>query len=483
MHTPHISVLNHMQTIFSSLRPSDDEHSITPGWEIFLSSTVRDLETYRQAVKTALGRAQTACFLSEEWSGGYDDTVQKCYDRLHQAAGYIGIFAFWYGSIPPNSDKSITHMEFQWAMERWGNRTYPPIAVFMPKAGSQAEADLRARAQQLLTQVSAQQQDLADRLKVFHDEVANPTCWRTIREFDGQDALCQYAIIAVSYWRGKTPLNAARDNSARPDLPSDERRVTDDDLVLLGRNSQIDVVKGALSRLGARADIPAAALLVTGDEDAGHGWFLQRLLGLKQFSRGRPPKVGRPMAEPYTLQALIQWLGITLGVVRPGEGINTPEQLAELVGALLQKQQLCFVLNEVNRLTRGVVAFQEAFWQPFYRKLAEIRAQKPHGYPLIAVLVDYTGQTRQWPASMFELCRTAHFNDAKLLLIPQLADFNEDDVLLWLDELDVPDEPPGNRQRVVSIALTTPSGQYDGTPSRVFRRLRNTVLWSEGGNL
>lgn len=116
--------------------------------EVFVSSTVRDLSAYRAAVQDVLlNRVEVAAYLSEHWGGGLDDTVQKCRTRLLQADAYLGIFAYWYGSVPPEYGESITHLEFNWAMERWGDAAIPPIAVFMPEG--EADRELRRKAEAL----------------------------------------------------------------------------------------------------------------------------------------------------------------------------------------------------------------------------------------------------------------------------------------------------------------------------------------------
>jgi hypothetical protein len=45
-------------------------------WNVFLSSTVKDLKIYRRNIREACRkRAQTLCLPSEEdWAGGYDET-------------------------------------------------------------------------------------------------------------------------------------------------------------------------------------------------------------------------------------------------------------------------------------------------------------------------------------------------------------------------------------------------------------------------
>src|SRR6516165_7506739 len=110
---------------------------------IFLSSTIGDYESFRREVQDVLlKKAECACFLSEDWIGGYDETVQKCRDRVQQSGGFILLLGYWYGSIPPGKDKSITHLEFEWALERWKGQPFPKMAVLKPKQGMEADGKL-----------------------------------------------------------------------------------------------------------------------------------------------------------------------------------------------------------------------------------------------------------------------------------------------------------------------------------------------------
>src|SRR5262249_10846657 len=69
---------------------------------IFLSSTIGDYEKLRREVQEALlKRAECVCFLSEDWAGGYDATVEKCRQRVLTSEGFMLLFGYWYGSIPP----------------------------------------------------------------------------------------------------------------------------------------------------------------------------------------------------------------------------------------------------------------------------------------------------------------------------------------------------------------------------------------------
>jgi Domain of unknown function (DUF4062)/NADPH-dependent FMN reductase len=86
----------------------------------------------------------------EDWSGGYDDTVAKCEQRVRDADAFMLLVGYWYGSIPPDRHKSITHIEFEQANKKWGNNPFPPVAVMMPVQGSAAEKKLREKAHRIL---------------------------------------------------------------------------------------------------------------------------------------------------------------------------------------------------------------------------------------------------------------------------------------------------------------------------------------------
>jgi hypothetical protein len=97
-------------------------------FNIFLSSTIGDYEDFRRQVQDVLlKKAECACFLSEDWVGGYDATVTKCQQRVKDSGGFILMLGHWYGSIPPGKEKSITHLEFEWAFEKWASEPFPKI--------------------------------------------------------------------------------------------------------------------------------------------------------------------------------------------------------------------------------------------------------------------------------------------------------------------------------------------------------------------
>ena len=104
-----------------------------PVRELFVGSTSKDLNTYRLGVSDALfKRVQVRAHLSEDWDTDHVPTVDECRRRLERCDGYLGLFAYYYGWIPDGCQESITHLEYRWAMDKWGKQRPARLAIFMP---------------------------------------------------------------------------------------------------------------------------------------------------------------------------------------------------------------------------------------------------------------------------------------------------------------------------------------------------------------
>jgi hypothetical protein len=163
-----------------------------------------------------------------------------------------------------------------------------------------------------------------------------------------------------------------------------------------------------------------------------------------------------------------------------GAEIETPEELADRVAAELKQQPLWFALDQVSRLSGGLATFQDFFWRPFQDRLMELRATQPISHRLLAVVTEYSGDPTAWAAAV---CGPDFDEEAadfsKLLLLPKLTAFKRRDVLLWLEEIDAPEELWG---QLATSVLQDDQGQPDGTPLRVFDRLQRHPLWPEDEN-
>lgn len=84
---------------------------------IYISSTYNDLKDYREAVYRALRRMGHDVISMEDYTASDQRPLDKCLSDLTTCDLYLGIFAWRYGYIPPDQDKSITELEFRKAVE------------------------------------------------------------------------------------------------------------------------------------------------------------------------------------------------------------------------------------------------------------------------------------------------------------------------------------------------------------------------------
>jgi inactive STAND/Domain of unknown function (DUF4062) len=429
------------------------------------------MDAYRRAVEDALkNKAQVACFLSEEWTGGYDDVVQKCHDRVLASFGFLLLLGYNYGWVPGNRDKSITHLEFEWALGRWGRSPYPPMAVFAPENNSEAEKELRAEAAKYIPTDAPNRKLHDDRLQAFRSEVLN--AGRTAQFYVNRQELRENAIVACLQWTGKTPLSVARGVSR-----STGSLVTDEQLGLLGRKAQMDGLAEIIAQFNAKPDEPACALLVHGDEDAGQRVFLARLANCKELAGCRPACPGHPPMDQYDATVLGQWVARSLGLGRAADAQNIA-QLATAIASELRNQPLLFILDRVQRLSGDLASFVTQFWRPLRERLRAIHAERPLPYPLIALVADYKGNLAGREAYTCAWCAPT-LDYSVLLAMPRMTDFRQKDIFLWLDELAVPDRPAGRRTEIAISVVKNAGGQPEGKPLRVYEELRSINLFAD----
>ena len=208
-------------------------------------------------------------------------------------------------------------------------------------------------------------------------------------------------------------------------------------------------------------------------------WF--RLRRLRNYHPKR--RIGRLPPGSNALDTLVAWVAGTLGLANVSS-LDTPEALAERVIEELKHQQLYFVIDRVGAdYAGGVRAFQQTFWQPFWTRLKLLRSQPQIANRLVAIVTDYSGEAAVWADAAVGAKPGARTDFSKLIKAPQLGDIDENDLLEWLEELEVPDNPAGRRAQLAQRALKDDkTGAVDGTPLHVFERLKGEPLWPEGSD-
>lgn len=84
---------------------------------IYVSSTSEDLRDFRAAVVEQLMRLGHQVVSMEGYTADARGPVEKCLADVASAEAYVGLFAFYYGSVPDGYEHSVTEMEFHKACE------------------------------------------------------------------------------------------------------------------------------------------------------------------------------------------------------------------------------------------------------------------------------------------------------------------------------------------------------------------------------
>ena len=84
---------------------------------IFLSSTSKDLEEYRETVRIALRRMGHEDVAMEYFVAEDKLPLDRCLQEVASCDLYVGIFAWRYGHVPDGYDKSMTELEYREALK------------------------------------------------------------------------------------------------------------------------------------------------------------------------------------------------------------------------------------------------------------------------------------------------------------------------------------------------------------------------------
>jgi hypothetical protein len=320
---------------------------------VFLSSTFKDFDDYRKEVSEALEDAGwVRAMRLENAAGGYDDTVEICETEFKTSDAFMLLLAHWYGSIPPSASMSITHMEFEWAWQRWKDKKRRPIAVLMPADGSPADLELKARTEGLLNGTPPEYRNDHPRLLAeFRREVTE--AWRRVMYFPTRERAARKAMVAYFNWKDDTPMRAAIER-ATPETASELR--SDAVLGALGRRDQLDAFRLEVSRLKSKGVAPGAAFLVAGDELSGQTEFLARLIASDTIP-GRPSRAAMLPVSAFPVEKLASWASEQFGFSGSDHAETIPDLASRLAGEL-QKQSMSLVLASLEHLSGGVPAFQ-----------------------------------------------------------------------------------------------------------------------------
>ena len=79
--------------------------------KIYISSTFKDLKAHREAVYKVLRQWGHDAIAMEDYVASDKRPLDKCLNDVASSDVYIGLFAWRYGYVPTEHEKSITELE------------------------------------------------------------------------------------------------------------------------------------------------------------------------------------------------------------------------------------------------------------------------------------------------------------------------------------------------------------------------------------
>ena len=371
--------------------------------KIYISSTFNDLQDQRRATREAVLKMGHQPVAMESYVAEEHRPLEVCLRDVRASDGYIGIFAWRYGYIPENQEKSITHLEYEEA----GKQRIPRL-IFMLKDDAPWSPKLMDKDD--------------EKIRMFRQLLEKE---HVIKYFSNTDGLMAEvtAAVATCFSKGQTI----------PPLLT----------YLCDRKLQEAVLEETISRL-PEPPLPLIGI-VHGDDEQCHEKFLECLLEvcLPRMLEAKPKKY--PLTWPSTLQSLNQldsWLHSRLahGV------LNKSDAPLEAIHRYLAKLPVPVVIHthllteDFDRYGGDLINRFMEFWQQ-WPELA------PKQRLLVFLFVKYplkrtSSLLQRWCyrrknkrlARMIATFDFSRFNRLQGLVLPQLEGIKRADVENWAHE-------------------------------------------------
>jgi hypothetical protein len=438
--------------------------------QIFLSATAQDCRVYREAVRDFIhdNIEQAKVFLQENWAEGGNFVEPVCKAKVDECDAYMGLFGYRYGWTPPLQRRSITELEFRWAVDRWGVGE-APIFVLRPIPGSEADLHLREqaavfhdkqppaeaeadRAAQIAFLASVDQWAANGRIQVFYTDPLQ---------------LRGKALCCIKNWDQAVLKQASRSRFEAPGtIPASE-------LGRIGRDAQVDALAQALDALHDRRSERAAAFLIHGPENHGQLEFVEFLRNQDDEWEDADIRCGQA-DEPDSAESLICWACSQLG--EPLLGEPTIDALAGLLATRLAGRSVVLILRTAGREANRLALFQQRFWQPLRDALASRPSTGWKGR-LYCFIADHAPLADPPPAGF---CADDIARDdvdyRQILALPPLGPIAAREVRGWLKTLR---KSAGiTLEEAARDAIATYATTPDGNPPNVYNRLNLHGFWS-----
>ena len=440
--------------------------------QIFVSATAQDCKQFREDIRDVIHDNLVAAkiFLQENWAEvGF--VVDKCKERVCTCDAYVGLFGHRYGYVPPGHTKSVTELEFRWAVDRWP-QPVSPLFVLLPEANSEADKKLRAWARPFLEREYPDPASRADAERAHQDFLAAVKAWasdgRLLIYYRNRAQLIGKALSCIQNWNQSIYRRASQGRrQSAGDIPADE----------LGRISwnQRDELAKALEAFRDRPTERAACFLLHGPENHGQCQFAEFLCRSDEWD-DMQVHCGQA-AEADSIESLLCWACAQLK--EPVLGAAGVDALAGVLATRLMKTSVVLIVRHLGWKPDRLSRFQQQFWKPLVDALA---ARSPGGTGrLYAFVVEHeklptAGQSGIRPDDLSDAGVDYH----DLLALPALADIPAAHVRRWLKELKATAGIALSEARREEIAerVTKP----DANPPNVYDRLSRERFWADPKN-
>ncbi|HEX4947865.1 MAG TPA: DUF4062 domain-containing protein [Blastocatellia bacterium] len=428
------------------------------GVRVFISSTCSDLEQdCRPAAIKAAGLAGLAVTM-ERWITDFANSVQVCKQQIvHESNRYIGIFAYRRGWVPEQQQiptplqaevagKSITEAEFDWALQKLKDKS---MAIFFPHVGTPFDTELRQRANNQSPADAAAQEE-------FRHRVRNMGC--TVSLFDEPFQLGVAVGILVDRWSRGSLREVAQTSSATPQRAA---------FSTLGRLAQVRACEDCLRDHISQALPEIGCFLIHGPAGYGHEELLQRL-------QNKLSEQGEVLS--LTVDAGVAWRGKDVPAILEvlskelNESFATVSQLATRLKQELTTQDVVLRCDNLQRLNISLATFIQEFWQPLAQSFSD---QDTDLAQRLICLASFKGTLdAAVQPLLFAPDSAEDFDKTKLIALPALDNFTENDLFVWLKQ----QKMPPLKAKTLAAKLMQETG---GNPPALFQELLQDALWND----
>lgn len=449
--------------------PRDTEFTVIS--QIFLSATAQDCNVYRKLIRDDLHKylPRGKVFLQEDWAEGAIFVVDACEQKVKNCDAFLGLFGFRYGWIPPGHTKSITELEFRWAVSHWSQRN-PPIFILLPEKNSEADQQLKDWAQNLTeTEFTDEASRIAAR-NAQQDFLSDVNKWvsedgRQLIVYCNQDELKGKALSCIQNWNlelYRKALDVRR--AAEGSIPANE-------LGRIGRDTQLDALTKALEVFHDHSNERAIALLVHGPENFGQREFATFLSRWDDWENAQV--FCGQASELDNINSLICWVCGQLQ--EPIIGTPTIEALAGILTARFARNSVVFIVRSLGRRSDRLVVFLDQLWNPLVNALTT-RPLTSRLHRLYWIVIDHEELILDdIPIIWRNMIDAEDVDYHKLLPLPLLGKIMERDIKRWLKEM--------HKNKIISVDETKREeivkyvAEAEGFPPNVYNRLDIAGFW------